>query len=587
MLFSLVLMANGCSLPFPTGEASGRGGGAAARNALPDGTEELLIGSGESAASAAARKEMDAFHNFLMGQVLVQDEQWLQAEQAFEKAAKADPQGKESRIWVINLAFQRGDLKKSVLYAREVLAIDPNLASIRLILASILMALKEDAEAASHFETLLKSDADNMQVRLQLSQLYGRMKQPEKVREVLSPLLNNPEQAWKGQLALGRAIAGGGDVEGSIEYFRKAMEMAPDQLEPVLALGGIHQVLGRDAEAENVFRTYLASHPEDERMHSRLGKLLLKMENVSGALEEFRTLSRLFPSNVQPRLNAFVILYNQEKFEEALQELRLAEAVETDNPGIRFFIGQTLAVMGRSEEAAKAFIDVPESSPYFKDAQFRLAFIEGSRKDFPSAIKRLQQLLQMEAGRVEYLLLLNNYQLQTEDFPGVLESSAAGLAADGQKDQFRFNRAMALEKLNRWPEAEQDLMEYLKRNPADPTVLNFLGYSWADRGINLEAALTMLKKALELSPGDGFITDSVGWVLFRLHRLEESLGYMREAVRLLPNDAVVVEHLGDVLQALGHTEEARSVWEKSLQLKGDNEALRRKLQETAPAGNKP
>ena len=116
--------------------------------------------------------------------------------------------------------------------------------------------------------------------------------------------------------------------------------------------------------------------------------------------------------------------------------------------------------------------------------------------------------------------------------------------------------------------------------PNHPYILNYLGYSWADQGIKLDRALEMIAKAVALEPNDGYITDSLGWVYFRMGLYDKALPYLEQAVELLPYDSIINDHLGDLYWQLGRKSEARFQWERALNAAEEDEekeALSEKL----------
>lgn len=127
-----------------------------------------------------------------------------------------------------------------------------------------------------------------------------------------------------------------------------------------------------------------------------------------------------------------------------------------------------------------------------------------------------------------------------------------------------YVRGIALDRSGRWPEAERDFLGALELEPDQATVLNYLGYSWVDRGINLERAQAMLRRAVELSPNDGFIVDSLGWAHYRLGDYQEAVVHLERAVELQPGDPVLNDHLGDAYWRAGRRREARFQWERVL-----------------------
>jgi tetratricopeptide (TPR) repeat protein len=142
-----------------------------------------------------------------------------------------------------------------------------------------------------------------------------------------------------------------------------------------------------------------------------------------------------------------------------------------------------------------------------------------------------------------------------------------------------YRLGMLYEKMGRFDESIREMEEILKQDPDNPEALNFIGYSWADRGIKLDEAETMIKKALSLKPGDGFITDSLGWVYFKKNRIEEAIKYLKEAATILPEDAAITEHLGDAYAKGGKLKDALEQYQKAQKLKPDTKGLKEKIDE--------
>ncbi|MGH8508744.1 MAG: tetratricopeptide repeat protein, partial [Gammaproteobacteria bacterium] len=128
-----------------------------------------------------------------------------------------------------------------------------------------------------------------------------------------------------------------------------------------------------------------------------------------------------------------------------------------------------------------------------------------------------------------------------------------------------YTRAMLADKIGRIDVLERDLKHILAREPNNARALNALGYSLADRTTRYQEAYALIKRALELTPNDFFVLDSMGWVLYRLGRLDESEAYLRRALQIR-NDPEVAAHLGEVLWVQGDRAEARRVWDSALRV---------------------
>ena len=144
-----------------------------------------------------------------------------------------------------------------------------------------------------------------------------------------------------------------------------------------------------------------------------------------------------------------------------------------------------------------------------------------------------------------------------------------------------YSRAVAHERSGQWEKAEADFRKALELNPDQPQVLNYLGYSFVDRGENLDEALGMIERAVAARPDAGYIIDSLAWAYFRLGRYDDALPQMERASVLEPVDPVVTDHLGDVYWAVGRTLEARFQWRRALSFEPEEDAadrIRRKLE---------
>ena len=120
-----------------------------------------------------------------------------------------------------------------------------------------------------------------------------------------------------------------------------------------------------------------------------------------------------------------------------------------------------------------------------------------------------------------------------------------------------YFRGICYERSKQWPKAEADLKKALELFPDQPHVLNYLGYSWVDQGINLDEGMKMIRRAVEQRPDDGYIVDSLGWAYYRLGNYEEAVKHLERAVELKPEDPTINDHLGDAYWKVGRKLEAQ------------------------------
>jgi len=139
-------------------------------------------------------------------------------------------------------------------------------------------------------------------------------------------------------------------------------------------------------------------------------------------------------------------------------------------------------------------------------------------------------------------------------------------------------RGMAYERSNEWDLAEKDLLMSLEILPKEPYVMNYLAYSWVEKNKNIEIALNMLKEANELRKHDGYITDSLGWALYKLKNFSEAKKYLEKAIILMPRDPIVNDHFADCLWMNNYKIQARYYWKNVLNFKNVDEELKKKIE---------
>ena len=250
---------------------------------------------------------------------------------------------------------------------------------------------------------------------------------------------------------------------------------------------------------------------------------------------------------------------------------QLALTLRPDSDLLQTLVAEVIEQQDRYVDAAAAYARIDTSSPRFAIA--RLAQARNlARADLPDqAIAALREMTTAGTQSALASILLGDILRGEERFD---EAIAAYDAAEAQlgtitADNWRllYSRGIALERSGQWERAEADLQKALQMQPDEAFVLNYLGYSWIDRGEHLEKAEGMVQRASELKPEDGFIADSLGWAYYRTGRYEDAVRELERAITLQPVDPVINEHLGDAYWQTNRKAEARFQWRRALNFK--------------------
>ncbi|GHD39550.1 hypothetical protein GCM10017083_01510 [Thalassobaculum fulvum] len=268
---------------------------------------------------------------------------------------------------------------------------------------------------------------------------------------------------------------------------------------------------------------------------------------------------------------------------------RLALRLQPEFDLAALLVAEILDDRQRYEEALAMYDAVPAGSPYRLLAQLRAASsLEGLDRD-DDAARRLEALAGERPELADPLIRLGDLERGRENWQAAIDAYDRALKRMGPLEtrhwSVLYTRGIALERAKRWGDAERDFLRALELRPDQPYVLNYLGYSWVDRGENLDRAKAMIEKAVSLRPRDGYIVDSLGWALYRLGDHAGAVTHLERAVELRPTDPTINDHLGDAYWRVGRRAEARFQWQRALTFDPSPELaadIERKLREGLP-----
>ncbi|WP_139792185.1 tetratricopeptide repeat protein [Henriciella litoralis] len=251
----------------------------------------------------------------------------------------------------------------------------------------------------------------------------------------------------------------------------------------------------------------------------------------------------------------------------------IALRLDPDLQAARALWADSLDASGRTDAAIAMLQSIPDTSPFYTTATGQLAWAFHRAGRDQDALDLAHRTLAGNPDRdlkIQMADLLRSLDKNDEALSVFSEVIAEDEASNEHDWRLYFARATLQERLGRWPQAEQDLLRARELNPASPDVLNYLGYSWVDRGVELEQGLDLIRKALTLRPESGAITDSLGWAHYKLGNYDKAIVYLERAAELEPGLAEVIDHLGDAYWMVGRRTEARFQWERAITLLDDD-----------------
>lgn len=380
-----------------------------------------------------------------------------------------------------------------------------------------------------------------------------------------------------------------------IAYYLDDKDQVENLLAESLALGGftinelkragdIYAGIGRLEKAKEVYEQVIAFNPSDHDAAEKIEKI-----EAGDDIEGFKGIA-------SPQEGIGLALYDMARlfFQEGSDDsahifAHMALYLNPDDVETHILLAGIAGRNGRYDEAIAYYNSIKDNSTYSAEAQREIANLLEESGHSDEAIATLRGLARNE-NDLESLIKIGDVYRRAEKFDEAIAAYDEAEDAIGSDNilpdywHLYYVRGMALERQGEWERAERDLQAALDFKPEQPYVLNYLGYAWADQGKNLDKAREMIQKAAKLEPNDGYITDSLGWILYRDGEYKQAVKHLERAVELLPYDPVINDHLGDAYWKVGRKLEAKFQWERAKNHIKDDEKLMATLNEKLEQG---
>lgn len=504
----------------------------------------------------------------------------VRAAAAFLQAAlRAEPENVGLLDRTFRLVLAAGETERAIGLANRLSALDSTNRVARLALAVRSIKTRQYAAAGSSLAPDVQGDRpDIAAVVVSAWATYAAGDAGEAVR-VLDKLGENEIAMYLRDLHAGLIADAGGLAAEAGKRFEAVHKMDPATYFIADAYGSWLTRAGRWDDARKVYETFLNAVPNDGRAVEALADVEARKRRPpvirnagQGVAEALFSFGRFANS---PATSEIALIY-----------LNLALFLQPDHELALLTLASIAEQTGQYETAIEAYEKLPVRSIYRRDAEIQAAVNLSALDRFREAQQRLETLIYRAPNDLDAYLTLGNLLHRQQRYEEAARVFTRAVTAIGEPSpehwRLYFARAVALHASGHWPQAEADLVTAVELAPDEPVLLNYLGYSWIDRGHKLDEGLRMVQQAVAARPNDGDIVDSLGWAYYRLGRYDEAVEVLERAVEIKASSWEINDHLGDAYWHVGRRLEARYQWAHARELEPSDEArvlIERKIEE--------
>jgi tetratricopeptide (TPR) repeat protein len=496
-------------------------------------------------------------------------------------------------------AALRGDPKNPVLLERTFLAV---------------LVDGEIDEAARLAERVIQTDRTNRVARLVLGVRAIKQKQYVAARQQIAQSVRGPIADLTATLITAWTLQGVGDVRSAVDNIDRLsgpewyaifkdlhagliLDLSNNRKEAGKRLERVYKLDPKALRAVEAYGRWASRNLRKEealKIFEAFDKELPQHPLVTEAMDAIKKGERLPPLVDSVQAGAAEVLFGlgsslgrQGGEDLALAYLQLATYLSPRHPLALMSLADIYDQMKKPALAIRIYQRVPAESVLKRNAEIQMAADLDAVDRTDEAKKILEKLIADRQGDIEAITALGNIQRVRKQFADC--ASTYSKAVDALKDPQKTNwmlfyfRGICFERSKQWQSAEADFKKALELSPDQPHVLNYLGYSWVDQGVNLDEGMRMIRRAVEQRPDDGYIVDSLGWAYYRISDYEEAVKQLERAVELKPEDPTINDHLGDAYFRIGRTLEAQFQWVHARDLKPEPDDLK-KIEEKLKTG---
>lgn len=465
-----------------------------------------------------------------------------------------------------DLGSLSGEHEKAIVELKPVIEKNPENGYLYYELAEKELALNKVESALTACEKALELSPKLIQAKLLLGKIYSLQERHIEAANVYDEIIKEAPLEPEAYILLTREYIGLKKYNEAAGVANKLLIAEPDSSVAYYYLGMIYgSFLKQYDKAISAYQKILESEPSDIQIHAAIAEIYIARKQSKKALAKLLEMEALAPDDISVNLKTGLLYYDLKEYDKAAERFEKILAKNPESDKIRYYLGIIYLLSGKNEESIKNLSLIPPKSSYYKDANIQIAQVHISKEAPAEAVKVISSAIEQKVDEPLFYQFLAGIYEKTNDFVNVISTLEKGAAALPDNEALNFSLGIFYDKVKEQEKALNVMNKVIVINPKNASALNYIGYTYAERGENLDEAEDMLQEAASLKPNDGYILDSLGWLYFKKGDLTKAHELLKRAAQLVPKEPTVFEHLGDLMMKLRtDAREALIMYKKAL-----------------------
>ncbi len=450
-----------------------------------------------------------------------------------------------------------------------------------LLLGGLMSAMQMYDQALELYKKTLSFYPDDMETSLFIGALYAEKGEFSQSIAHFKKMVRNPKikekaQAW---YYLGRVYSSkpNPEYQNAESAFATSLKLQPEATDVVLALGGVYEKQNKNEKLKKLYKRFQEENGSDHVIAERLAQIYLDEDKLNEAIEQLKIVEAYDAQNLNISLKIALIMIEQKEYNPAIAKLERILEQYPDSEKVRFYLGALYEEVKDYRAAIQQFDTIEFGSSYYEDSVMHSSYLHKLMGDMDQAIAKVRSGLEHKKDSPKFWILhasLLDESNQVGEAEAVLQKAVQRFPED---IQIHFQLGSVYDRLGKKDKTVEHMQKVLGLDENHVQALNYLAYVYADGTDNLKTAEELVRKALQLQPGDGYIMDTLGWVLFKQDRIAEAVRTLEKAFQKESKEAIIAEHLGDAYFRHKLPRKAKEMYMRAAELE-TNDSTKKKIQ---------
>ena len=469
--------------------------------------------------------------------------------------------------------YKTAKINDAIYWAEKAKALSPQRRDLNLLVAGLYTTTKNYTKAEDLYKRLILKDKEDVEAKLYLGAVYTEQKNYLKAIVVFKNLSQHPGYTSKylAHYYLARVYSeqSKSNLNKVKEQLKKSIYLKPDFFEAINMLGHLIEKEEGLVKAYSFYAVHQQKHGPNIKLAEMLSQYYITLNEFDKAYEQLEILDESSDDLIQVKLKMALILIEKKIYDKATVKLQEILQIAPESDKVRFYLAAVYEEKKDFNNAFAQYMQIEKASSYFEESRLHAAFISKLMGNPDKALSMLQESIDKKVENPQSYFLMSQLFEDKKDYKKAMDILKQAEVKFSKNTQVYYHLGKLQDKMNLKDDMVTNMKKVVELEPEHAQALNYLAYTWAENGNELELAESYARKAVDKEKDDAFILDTLGWVLFKKAKFKEAVEVLEKAHSMQPQVSIISEHLGDVYTKMNLSSKARILFIKAVESEAD------------------